>query len=170
MNRPTNPISASTSVNAMPRIMVVCSRAASSGWRACPSTVLPTMMPMPIPGPIAERPYPIMLTLPLIAASEETTSPIVCSTCMPFSLLVLFYGGQTDVRRREQREHVRLDGGDEDLQADADDPADERDHREHRGHGVAEQVRRSDERDHEQEVPGEEIREQPDRERERAQE
>ena len=44
------------SVNAIPMNMVVCSWLRSSGWRAIDSAVLPTMMPMPMPGPMAARP------------------------------------------------------------------------------------------------------------------
>src|ERR671930_2027389 len=131
MNRPTNPISASTSVNAMPRIMVVWRRAAISGWRAWPSTVLPTMMPMPMPGPIADRPYPIMLTLPLIAARTPSTSPTMCGM-LPLlpRWLVLLDGRQSDVGRGEERKDVRLHGGDEDLESDPRDPSQQCEHEE----------------------------------------
>src|SRR5881409_2286592 len=166
MNSPTNPISASTSVNAMPRIMVVCSRAAISGWRAWPSTVFPTMMPMPIPGPMADRPYPIMLTLPLMAASAPSTIPTTSTILYSFPL-VLLDGGQSDVGRSQQREHIRLHGGDEDLQGDAHDPADEGDGGESRGDRTVHEVVGSDERDHQQQVPREEVREQPDHQGER---
>ena len=44
------------SMRAAPMNMLVRSAPATSGWRAVPSCVLPTTMPMPMPGPIAARP------------------------------------------------------------------------------------------------------------------
>ena len=49
-------MSASASANAMPRNIVVRTRPAISGWRAIACTELPTMRPMPTPGPMAARP------------------------------------------------------------------------------------------------------------------
>src|SRR5205823_5108263 len=115
MNARTAPIRASTSVKAMPRIMVVCRRFAISGWRAWPSTVLPTMKPMPMPGPIVDRPYPIRLTLPPTPAAAARIAATRCIPS-PFSLM-LFAHGQGDVDGGEQREHVRLHRRDEDLEA-----------------------------------------------------
>ena len=56
MNASTNPKSASASVNAMPRNMVVRTMPADSGWRAIDEMALPTTRPMPMPGPMAAPP------------------------------------------------------------------------------------------------------------------
>ena len=56
MNASTNPNSASASVNAMPKNIVVRTMPADSGWRAMAVMALPTTMPMPMPGPIAAPP------------------------------------------------------------------------------------------------------------------
>src|SRR2546429_4832358 len=75
------------------------------------------MKPMPMPGPIAESPYPIRLTLPVTAATMMARR---CMLRSPF-WSVLVAHGQRDVHGGQDREHVRLDGGDEDLQADHQD-------------------------------------------------
>src|SRR5204863_5405584 len=52
----TKPMSASASVKAMPRNIVVRAIPAASGWRAIAVMALPTTMPMPMPGPTAAAP------------------------------------------------------------------------------------------------------------------
>ena len=59
MKKSTNPIRARASVRAIPRNMVVRIVPCISGWRAMAVMALPATMPMPMPGPIAPRPYPI---------------------------------------------------------------------------------------------------------------
>ena len=56
MNASTKPNSASASVNAIPRNIVVRTVPADSGWRAIAVMALPTTMPMPMPGPMAAPP------------------------------------------------------------------------------------------------------------------
>ena len=56
MKARTKPKSASASVKAMPRNMVVRTMPAASGWRAIAVMALPTTMPMPMPGPMAAPP------------------------------------------------------------------------------------------------------------------
>ena len=56
MNARTKPKSASASVNAMPRNIVVRTVPADSGWRAIAVMALPTTRPMPMPGPMAAPP------------------------------------------------------------------------------------------------------------------
>ena len=55
----TNPISASASVKAIPKNIVVLTIPAASGCLAIACTALPSINPIPIPGPIAASPYPI---------------------------------------------------------------------------------------------------------------
>jgi hypothetical protein len=56
MNARTKPNSASASVNAIPRNIVVRTVPADSGWRAIAVIALPTTRPMPMPGPMAAPP------------------------------------------------------------------------------------------------------------------
>ena len=56
MKARTKPKSASASVKAMPRNMVVRTMPADSGWRAIDEMALPTTRPMPMPGPMAAPP------------------------------------------------------------------------------------------------------------------
>src|SRR5664279_5877706 len=102
MNGTTKPSRASASDTANPRKAYVRVSPADSGWRAVDVMYAAHTMPTPIPGPMAERPYPRVPTLPVTSAS--------CSTASDMGVLLPFHeirradlGGQslaTPVRAR----------------------------------------------------------------------
>src|SRR5262245_23333279 len=169
MNDSTNPKSASASVNAMPRNIVVRTVPAASGWRAIAVMAFPTTSPMPMPGPMAAPPY----TIPRpIAVRPDWSSPAPCAANTTGSSkgtsLVLGVHGQADVDARQDREDEGLQGGDQDLEGGQRDEQRERE----RGtdlevDGRAPDRRREDREGHEDEVTGEHVGEEPDCERER---
>src|SRR3954464_14009487 len=95
--------------------------------------VLPTTMPTPMAGPIAARPYPTVAMLPEIAATTEVSTLGISFRCgrdrasRPVRGVssVLFGDGELDVHRREEREDVGLQDGDQDLEQREREPEDE---------------------------------------------
>src|SRR5207302_2923086 len=128
------------------------------------STDLPTMNPMPIPGPTAPRPYPMSPTLPPRAATMPTTAPTRCSMLLPFLVLGAHRAG--DVNGGQDREHVRLQQCHEDLEAGEEDRHEQRGAGEQDGDRRLQQVRGPEIEDDEQQMPGEQVGEEPQRQRE----
>src|SRR5579863_2792398 len=127
----------------------------ASGWRAIDSTALLPMIPSPIADPKAAKP-----TISAKPMMTEATR-MAFSMCTP---LVSFVGGRSDeVGDRQQREHNGLDRADDEVERiDADRS------------GVCErryesEMRDDDDADHEQQhLAGEDIAEEPHRQRDRA--
>src|SRR6266542_4008440 len=171
MNDSTNPIRASASIRPMPMNIVPRTRPAASGWRAIASTDFPISTPIPMPGPMAARPYarpfPIELTSPVVAASRPSTC-VTTPTMSPPCASMLLRHRSRDVGRREHAEDEGLQTRDEDLETDQGDADTERDHaqdvREPRGQGQG-----SQEEHRQQEVAGDHVGEESDGEGDRPQ-
>src|SRR5262245_54226073 len=172
MNDNTKPNSASASVNAMPRNIVVRTVPADSGCLAMAVMAFPTTIPMPMPGPMAAPPYTIPRPM---AVRPLASSPACCAasrkSCNESLLrrgLVLRVHRQADIHTRQDREDERLQRRDQDLERRQRDEQGERE----RGadlevDGRPPDRRRQDgERDQDQ-VAGEHVGEEPDGERER---
>src|SRR5262245_37293014 len=123
MNASTNPNSASASVNAMPRNIVVRTVPADSGWRAIAVMALPTTRPMPMPGPMAAPPYtmprpiavrPFVLSVTVWAWASRRWSRATWVLLLVLSVLGVH--GTADVHGGEDREDERLQEADEDLE------------------------------------------------------
>ena len=71
MKGATRPISASASVSEKPIHMYSEMRPVASGWRAIASIAWPKTRPMPMPGPMAARPYPMAPALSPIVVLVE---------------------------------------------------------------------------------------------------
>src|SRR5919197_6492556 len=164
MKARTNPNSASASVNAMPRNMVVRTMPAASGCRAMAVMALPTTSPMPMPGPMAAPPY----TTPRpMAVRPDWSSPAPCWASWrrwnKGASLVLGVHGTPDVDAGENREDERLQAGDQDLECGQSDQQTERERQDGDEQGRREQ-RRAQERERcQDEVTGEHVGEEPDR-------
>src|SRR6266516_4361002 len=171
MNDSTNPIRASASIRPMPMNIVPRTRPAASGWRAMASTDFPISTPIPIPGPMAARPYarpfPIELTSPVVAASRPSmcvTTPTISPPCAS----MLLRHRARDVGRREHAEDERLQARDEDLESDQGHPDAERNDAQNGGEAGHESERPQEENG-QQEVPGHHVGEQPEGEGDGAQ-
>src|SRR6266540_5450438 len=167
----TNPNRARASIRPMPMNIVPRTRPAASGWRAMASTDLPISTPIPIPGPMAARPYarrlPIELTSPVVAASRPSTCVTTPTISPPCASMLLRHRAR-DVGRREHAEDEGLQARDEDLESDQGHPDAERNDPQHvweAGH----QRERPQEEHGQQEVPGHHVGEQSDGERDGAQ-
>src|SRR4051812_6757851 len=135
MNARTKPKSASASVNAIPRNIVVRTVPADSGWRAIAVMALPTTRPIPMPGPMAAPPYtmprpiavrPFVGSFVAAAAkmkwirAKATWSSWLCArarACSRVGGSVFGVHRATDVHRGEDREDEGLQEADEDLEA-----------------------------------------------------
>src|SRR6266496_2913590 len=165
MNESTNPNRASASIKPIPMNMVPRTRPAASGWRAIASTDLPIRIPMPMPGPMAARPYtrplPIAVRLPVVSPIRPTrwvTTPTIDSSLDS----VLFRHRTRDVRSGQYGKDERLQPRDEDLEPHQCDPDTEG----HQPEDVREsghQGERSEEEHRQQEVPRNHVREETDR-------
>src|SRR5262249_12744677 len=168
MKDSTKPKSASASVNAMPRNIVVRTVPAASGWRAIAVMAFPTTSPMPMPGPMAAPPY----TMPRpTAVRPDWSSPAPCAAKTTGSSkgtsLVLGVHGQADVHARQDREDEGLEGGDKDLERGQRDEQRERERRaDLEVDGRAPDRRAEDREGREDEVTGEHVGEEPDGQRE----
>src|SRR5690242_5343127 len=133
------------------------------------------MMPMPMPGPMAARPYPMEPIEPVTSAirlimSRPSSGPAVRAGAgwADDARAELVVGVQRagDVDGREQGEDERLERLDEELERGEDDGEEERRRRaDDADERRAEQVPRRDGERREQQVTGEHVGEQPDRQR-----
>src|SRR6476661_6313988 len=114
MNASTNPNSASASVNAMPRNIVVRTVPADSGWRAIAVMALATTRPMPIPGPIAAPPY--TMPRPMVWRPALLSTAAAARTWSKGSSLVFRMHRSADVDGGENGEDEGLQEGDENLE------------------------------------------------------
>src|SRR3954451_3252356 len=141
--------------------------------------VLPTTMPTPMAGPMAARPYPTVAMLPEIAATTEVSTLGFSFRCGPDRASepvrglcsVLFSDGELDVDRREEREDVGLEDGDQDLEqreCESEDEGADAEQPEEAGALplVQEEARRREEQ-HEEEVPDDHVERQTEGERDR---
>src|SRR5581483_5119657 len=183
MNLRTNPMRARASANAMPRNMVVRTVPSISGCRAIAWMALPTIRPMPTPGPMAARPYPTepsallrspVTPEPLAAATTWITLPMSSFFLpgAPTERSVLEMDGLGDVHRGQNREDVGLEHRHQHLERGERDETDERQRREHGLVDAAvvndQQLVDHDREDREQHVPRGHVREESDRQREGA--
>src|SRR5436309_983136 len=134
MNERTKPNRAKASIRPMPMNMVPRTKPAASGWRAIASTDLPIRIPIPMPGPMAARPYtrplPIAVRLPVVSPIRPTrwvTTPTIDSSLDS----VLFRHRTPDVGGGEHGEDERLQPGHEDLEPHQHDRQPARSHAEH---------------------------------------
>src|SRR3954447_2238801 len=101
---------ASASASANPRMAIACSRPWASGRRAAPLREAAKIRPIPTPGPMAARPYPIMFAEPVTMIPFGLflwVSRVVLRWCSSGgSVLVCQCAG--DVHRVEQDEDVGL--------------------------------------------------------------
>src|SRR6476661_10560174 len=155
------------SVSAKPShwIEVISSRI--SGWRVTDSITLPKMKPTPMPGPIVPRPAPTpsamawrpFCTLGWVAAVMTGSSTSMVGS----SLSVGFGDGLAEVDGGEGGEDERLQRGDQHhLEQEEDDG--QRQRHDADG-GEAEQDDESAAHEQDEQVPGQDVREQPNRER-----
>src|SRR5687768_15452387 len=96
----------------------------ASGWRATPLMKAAKTMPTPIPGPMAERPYPTTFRLPVIVDVSFLRCPRDAaegSGVECWSASVVVGDGGADVGRRQHDEDVGLHHLDEGLEEREDD-------------------------------------------------
>src|SRR6266540_1545574 len=165
MNDSTKPNRASASIRPMPMNIVPRTMPAASGWRAIASTDFPMRMPIPMPGPMAARPYtsplPIAVRLPVVSAIRPTTwvtTPIIDSSLVS----MLFRHRTRDVRSGQYGKDERLQPRHEDLEPHQCDPEPEG-HQPEDVRKSGHQGERSEEEHREQEVPRNHVREKTDR-------
>src|SRR5579864_9461911 len=106
MKAMTSANSATASVSAKPRSTLPNTRGAASGLRRAPETKLPKMLPMPTPTParaMVARPAPMSL-------AAEASMKLILSSVMEMD-------GVVEIEAGENREHVGLQEGDQQLEA-----------------------------------------------------
>src|SRR5918992_1200008 len=145
MNERTKPMSASASIRANPRNIVVRVSPAVSGWRAMASIAAENTNPTPTPGPIAASPYTSPWASAVSPSSVTPSWARIMTPSMRFSpplrlsgagfhpfgfvlrflmrrYFVVFFSmpvnGFGDVERRQQGEDVGLNADDQELEKD----------------------------------------------------
>src|SRR6185295_10187377 len=161
---------ATASVSAKPSQRMLCSSSFISGWRATDSISLPKMMPMPMPAPIEPRPAPTPRAIALPAASIPSSEIAAATGDRSIEVALLFLvargGRSAEVDGRQGREDKRLQGGD---QADLQDEEEEGEREGQRPErGDPEQHRQPAAHEEQQQVAGEDVGEEPHRERDQA--
>src|SRR6185437_9153268 len=192
MNGTTRPISARASVSANPMYMLDWISPRASGCLAMASTPWPKIKPMPMPGPIAARPYAtapmlMLMTCLGVAAARWTRSSMMrflydrasgCAgecgqvACAPEgadgrpvlrrATSVPRFQRTADVLSGQDREDIGLQRLDQHLERGQHEREDEGSHAEQQADAQAEQVPRGEGKDQQQDTPREHVREQPD--------
>src|SRR5690349_20961854 len=148
---------------------MLCSSSFISGWRATDSISLPKMMPMPMPAPIEPRPAPTPRAIALPAdsiPSSEIAAATGDRSMKKRSFSVTGGGCSAEVDGSKGREDKCLQSRD---QADLQDEEEEGEREGQRAErGDPEQHREAAAHEEEQQVPGEDVGEEPDGERDQA--
>src|SRR4029077_3996432 len=185
MNGATRPISARASVSEKPIHMYREMRPVASGCRAMASIAWPKTRPIPMPGPIAARPYPMapaLMLSTLLGVVAAVTRAVVSDIG---SVLYVSCGGSARrmgrryrasmcrlhgagyVRGGQRGEDKRLQQGDQGLEQEDEDRQREGARGIDQPDRQAQQVPRSEREDRQQQVAGEHVPEEPHPERER---
>src|SRR3954470_4217932 len=160
---------ASASDSAKPMNAMPCSWPRAPGWRATRLMNAANTMPTPIPGPMAERPYPTTFRLPVMSLMSFQG----CARGPRRGDSVLVGDRRADVGRREHDEDVCLYHLDEGLEEREDDAHAERERREQLERHVVgdeEHVLTAEDEYEQQQVAGEHVAEKSQREGDRPQE
>src|SRR5918992_4940044 len=192
MNERTKPMSASASIRANPKNIVVRVSPAVSGWRAIASIALEKTNPTPTPGPIAASPYTSPWASAVSPSSVTPSWARIMTPSMRFSpplrlsgagfhpfgfvlrflmrrYFVVFFSmpvnGFGDVERRQQSEDVGLNADDQELEKDEHRCQQRRQNSQRQRNLRRNKVRAEQEEDRQQYVSGHHVRKKSNGER-----